>query len=65
MIEINVSEFEINESMIEVNERMIQIIKEWLIWWIKSMNKWLQWPVLDICLGDVCVLDAHVRDSCV
>ena len=65
MIEINVSEFEINESMIEVNERMIQIIKEWLIWWIKSMNKWLKWPVLDICLGDVCVLDAHVRDSCV
>ena len=26
------------------------------------MNKWLKWPVLDICLGDVCVLDAHVRD---
>ena len=65
MIEINVSEFEINESMIIVNERMIQVIKEWLIWWIKSMNKWLQWPVLDICLGDVCVLVAHVRDSCV
>ena len=39
MIEINVSEYEINESMIEVNERMIQITKEWLIWWLKSMNK--------------------------
>ena len=35
-----------------------------MILWLKSMNKWLKWPVLDICLGDVYVLDAHVRESC-